>query len=77
MRTRFAPPGHRACDGRVEIAVHRKADLVTFYEPNSDVRPIGEEAGEFIELPPREPDDENDEGDPSARPTGSPPLQPP
>jgi len=46
---------------------------VTFHEPNPDVRPTGEEAGEFVDDGPLSADDEPD-GDPTRRPTGSPPL---
>jgi hypothetical protein len=56
---------------------------MTFYEPNPDIRPTGEEAGEFIE-PDGTADEEEgkEEGrdrtppDPSARPSGSPPVEP-
>jgi hypothetical protein len=36
---------------------------MTFYEPNPDIRPTGEEGGEFIDTPqprPHPPDDETD-----------------
>ena len=46
---------------------------MTFHEPNPDVKPTGEEAGEFLDDGPLSGDDEGD-GDPTRRPTGSPPL---
>jgi hypothetical protein len=46
---------------------------MTFSEPNPEVRPIGEEAAEFLE-PERETDDAP--VDPTAVPTGSPPVAP-
>ena len=53
---------------------------MTMYEPNPDVRPTGEEAGEYIEGLPRGDDDAADAGDaagadPERRPTGSLPLR--
>jgi hypothetical protein len=50
---------------------------MTFYEPNPDVQPTGEEPAEFVE-PPETPTGTEDERrrDPSARPTGSAPLEP-
>ena len=50
---------------------------MTFYEPNPDVRSTGAEAGEFADDGPLAADDEVDEeedGDPTRRRTGSPPL---
>jgi hypothetical protein len=49
---------------------------VSFHEPNPDVRPTGAEGGEFADDGPLAADDELDEeeGDPTRRPTGSPPL---
>jgi hypothetical protein len=49
---------------------------MTMYEPNPEVRPTGEEAGEFVEAPPRA-DDAADgaDADPERRPTGSLPLR--
>jgi hypothetical protein len=52
---------------------------MTFYEPNPDVLPTGEEAAEFVE-PDSTGDEENtgdtEPPDPSARPSGSPPVEP-
>jgi hypothetical protein len=50
---------------------------VTFYEPNPDVEPTGEEAGEYLDDGPLRGGDGSDDasdGDPTRRPTGSPPL---
>ena len=49
---------------------------MTSYEPNSAIRPTGMEPGEFIDAPADLDDDEEERGDPSARPTGSPPVEP-
>jgi hypothetical protein len=46
---------------------------MTFSEPNPDVRPTGEEAGEFVEPPLA--DDGDQHADPKARPTGAPPVE--
>jgi hypothetical protein len=46
---------------------------MTIYEPNDDVEPTGQEPAEFID--PHEPDEDvsDEDADPSARPSGSPP----
>ena len=46
---------------------------MTFHEPNPDVKPTGEEAGEFLDDGPLSGDDEA-EADATRRPTGAPPL---
>ena len=48
---------------------------MTFHEPNPDVRPTGEEAGEFVDDGPLTSDPAAGT-DPTRRPTGSPPLAP-
>jgi hypothetical protein len=50
---------------------------MTFYESNPEVRPTGEEPGEYVEdLPGAHEDEDDDEApDPRRRPTGSPPLE--
>jgi hypothetical protein len=52
---------------------------MTMYVPNPEVRPTGEEAGEYIEGLPGDDDTEDDVdsagADPSRRPTGSLPLR--
>jgi hypothetical protein len=48
---------------------------VSFHEPNPDVRPTGAEGGEFADDGPLAADElDEEEGDPTRRPTGSPPL---
>jgi hypothetical protein len=47
---------------------------MTISEPNPLVRPTGAEAGEFID--PSRDEDEDHEVDPTARPTGSLPVEP-
>ena len=52
---------------------------MTISEPNPDVGPIGEEPAEFVEPTEYERHDEeseDDDVDPTARPSGSPPAQP-
>jgi hypothetical protein len=45
------------------------------HEPNPDVRPTGEEAGEYVEdLPGERDEDEDVAPDPERRSTGSPPV---
>ena len=46
---------------------------MTIFEPNPDVRPTGEEPAEFLED--SDEDESEEDVDPSARPTGSPPAQ--
>jgi len=48
---------------------------VTFYESNPEVRPTGEEAGEFADDGPLDADPAAGT-DPTRRPTGTPPLAP-
>jgi hypothetical protein len=51
---------------------------MTFYESNPEVRPTGEEAGEYVEDLPGDHDDDPDaevDPDPERRPTGSPPVE--
>ena len=48
---------------------------MTFYESNPEVRPTGEEAGEFVDDGPLT-SDPGAGTDPTRRPTGSPPLAP-
>ena len=48
---------------------------MTFSEPNPDVRPTGEEAGEFVDDGPLTSDPAAGT-DPTRRPTGTPPLTP-
>jgi len=48
---------------------------MTFYESNPEVRPTGEEAGEFVDDGPLVSDPAAGT-DPTRRPTGSPPLAP-
>jgi hypothetical protein len=49
---------------------------MTMYEPNPDVRPTGEEAGEYVEDVPGDDDAADAAGaDPERRPTGSLPLR--
>jgi hypothetical protein len=48
---------------------------VTFYESNPEVKPTGEEPGEFVDDGPLDADPAAGT-DPTRRPTGSPPLAP-
>jgi hypothetical protein len=48
---------------------------MTFYESNPEVRPTGEEAGEFVDDGPLGSEPEAG-SDPNRRPTGAPPLAP-
>jgi hypothetical protein len=48
---------------------------VTFYESNPEVKPTGEEVGEFVDDGPLDADPAAGT-DPTRRPTGSPPLAP-
>jgi hypothetical protein len=49
---------------------------MTMYEPNPDVRPTGEEAGEYVEdLPGGDDAADGPDADPERRPTGSLPLR--
>lgn len=48
---------------------------MTFSEPNPEVRPTGEEAGEFVDDGPLASDPAAGT-DPTRRPTGTPPLTP-
>jgi hypothetical protein len=48
---------------------------MTFYESNREVRPTGEEAGEFVDDGPLDADPAAGT-DPTRRPTGSAPLEP-
>ena len=48
---------------------------MTFYESNPEVRPTGEEPGEYVDDGPLV-HDEAAGNDPTRRPTGSPPLAP-
>jgi len=48
---------------------------MTFYEPNPEVRPTGEEPGEFVDDGPLNADAAAGT-DPTRRPTGTPPLAP-
>jgi hypothetical protein len=48
---------------------------MTFYESNPEVRPTGEEPGEYVDDGPLV-RDEAAGTDPTRRPTGSPPLAP-
>ena len=47
---------------------------MTIYEPNSVVRPTGEEAGEFLDEPMLARDETNDRTEPGRRRTGVPPA---
>jgi hypothetical protein len=49
---------------------------MTISEPNPDVRPTGEEPGEFVDEPDerQERRERDDDVDPTARPSGSPPA---
>jgi hypothetical protein len=49
---------------------------MTISEPNPEIRPIGEEPAEFVESPDDDPDtaDNDEDVDPTARPSGSPPA---
>jgi len=47
---------------------------MTIYEPNPDVHPTGEEAGEFLDEPDDRHDDADDEPEPGRRRTGAPPA---
>jgi hypothetical protein len=48
---------------------------MTFYEPNPELRPTGEEAGEYLDDGPLASDPEA-ATDPTRRPSGTPPLAP-
>jgi hypothetical protein len=47
---------------------------MTFSEPNPDVRPVGDEPAEFVEAPGLAPEETDDDPDPTARPSGTPPV---
>jgi len=70
---------HRVRPGRTAEVSCRgdsgHAARMTISQPNPDVRPTGEEPAEFMEAPEDEPRDERDEDvDPTARPSQSPPA---
>jgi hypothetical protein len=48
---------------------------MTIYEPNDEVRPTGQEPAEFIEPQRADGDESEEDADPSARPSGSPPRK--
>ena len=66
--------GDRALELPVIPLICEKGLTMTFSEPNPAVRPTGAEVEEFLDPSPIA--DEDDHGDPEARPTGSPPLEP-
>jgi hypothetical protein len=49
---------------------------MTIYEPNPEVRPVGDEPAEFVEAPDLDPTEiDEDHPDPTARPSGMPPVE--
>ncbi len=49
---------------------------MTFHEPNSEVRDTEAEGGEFVDDGPQSASEDDDAGDdPTARPSGQPPLE--